>query len=250
MKLSAHFDSSEFICKCGCGKSNISNELVQKLEQLYSLMGAAAIIVNSGCRCPAHSVSVGGGKTDAHTRGIAADIAVRKQNGGYYTGEDIAEAAERIGFTGIGIMSNACHVDIRNSANYVNSHWFGNEITGDNWIKTFQRGTVFPGEKPSKSLIADLQRALNTEGAGLAVDGICGEKTLTAARKQHIDNGSAGEVVRWLQNYLNSLGYNCGIADGICGKNTMSGINAWQKAQGVGVGYFGGSDWDVLLRTA
>lgn len=95
--------------------------------------------------------------------------------------------------------------------------------------------------------IRALQLALNTEGCMLDVDGICGPKTLAAARKQHIYNGASGEVVRWVQNYLNSIGYNCGIADGIAGRNTMSGVNAWQKAQGVGVGEMYGSDWDVLL---
>lgn len=95
--------------------------------------------------------------------------------------------------------------------------------------------------------IRALQLALNTEGAMLDVDGICGPKTLAAARKQHIYNGASGEVVRWVQNYLNGIGYTCGTADGIAGRNTMSGVNAWQKAQGVGVGEMYGSDWDVLL---
>lgn len=96
--------------------------------------------------------------------------------------------------------------------------------------------------------IRALQLALNTEGCMLDVDGICGPKTLAAARKQHIYNGASGEVVRWVQAYLNSLGYNCGIIDGISGRNTMAGINAWQKAQGVGVGEMYGSDWDKLLN--
>lgn len=96
--------------------------------------------------------------------------------------------------------------------------------------------------------IRALQLALNTEGCMLDVDGICGPKTLAAARKQHIYNGASGEVVRWVQNYLNSIGYTCGVADGIAGRNTMSGVNAWQKAQGVGVGEMYGSDWDKLLK--
>lgn len=96
--------------------------------------------------------------------------------------------------------------------------------------------------------IRALQLALNTEGCMLDVDGICGPKTLAAARKQHIYNGASGEVVRWVQNYLNGIGYNCGVADGIAGRNTMSGVNAWQKAQGVGVGEMYGSDWDKLLK--
>lgn len=95
--------------------------------------------------------------------------------------------------------------------------------------------------------IRALQLALNTEGCMLDADGICGPKTLAAARKQHIHNGASGEVVRWVQNRLNFLGFDCGPADGIAGTNTMSGVNAWQRAQGVGVGEMYGSDWDVLL---
>lgn len=95
--------------------------------------------------------------------------------------------------------------------------------------------------------IRALQLALNTEGCMLDVDGICGPKTLAAARKQHIYNGASGEVVRWVQNRFNFLGFDCGPADGIAGTNTMSGVNAWQRAQGVGVGEMYGSDWDVLL---
>lgn len=146
MKLSEHFDSSEFRCKCGCGQGSPSELLVTRLEQLYSLMDAKAIIINSGYRCPAYSVKVGGSATDAHTRGIAADIVVKKQDGTLYPSEDIAEAAERVGFGGIGMMANACHVDTRDSESYVNSHWFGDERDGRNYISTFQRGTVFPGQ--------------------------------------------------------------------------------------------------------
>ena len=45
------------------------------------------------------------------------------------------------------MLPDSCHVDTRDSEQYSNNHWFGNETTGENWIKTFQRGTVFPGEK-------------------------------------------------------------------------------------------------------
>lgn len=144
--LSEHFDISEFRCKCGCGKGAPSKLLLTRLEKLHKLMGAKAIIVNSGYRCPAYSVRVGGSATDAHTRNIAADIVVKKQDGSLYKAEDIAEAAERIGFGGIGLMNNACHVDTRDSETYTNNHWFGDERDGRNYIKTFQRGTTFPGE--------------------------------------------------------------------------------------------------------
>ncbi|MEE1054166.1 MAG: hypothetical protein U0L33_07530, partial [Acutalibacteraceae bacterium] len=37
------------------------------------------------------------------------------------------------------IDNTAVHMDIRNNDNYVNPHWFGNEITGDNYVKTFSQ---------------------------------------------------------------------------------------------------------------
>jgi len=39
-------------------------------------MGAKAVYVNSGYRCPNCSVAVGGFANDAHTLGLAADISV------------------------------------------------------------------------------------------------------------------------------------------------------------------------------
>ena len=35
MKLSEHFDDYEFTCKCGCGKNNVDQNLVNKLEELF-----------------------------------------------------------------------------------------------------------------------------------------------------------------------------------------------------------------------
>lgn len=148
--LSTHFDLSEFKCKT-CGKiANISNLLISRLEKIHSIMKAKAIYITSGYRCPNCSVKVGGYRNDAHTKGMAADIKVQKQDGSYYTAEDIAEVAERVGFGGIGLMQGAVHVDTRDTEPYLNSKWYGDERTGNNKIKTFQRGTVFPGQTTTK----------------------------------------------------------------------------------------------------
>ncbi len=147
--LSPHFDSSEFMCSC-CGQSTtMSQLLIDRLEQLHSLMGAKAVYINSGYRC---NNNPWGSPTDAHRKGMAADIRVQRKDGSYYTAEDIAEAAERVGFGGIGIMEpDSCHVDTRDTDPYVNSHWFGNETTGEDYIQTFQRGTVFDGERTTQN---------------------------------------------------------------------------------------------------
>lgn len=143
--LSAHFDDYEFTCGCGCGKNTVSKDLIDGLEKIFDIMNARAIIITSGYRCPSHSVAVGGFYDDAHTRGLAADIIVKKQDGSYYLPEDIAEAAERAGFGGIGLMNTACHVDRRDLGGYKNNHWFGDERAGNDRIPTFQRRTVFEG---------------------------------------------------------------------------------------------------------
>ena len=142
MKLTEHFDSSEFTCKCGCGKNYIDRKLVEKLEELRTDMNAHSIVITSGYRCPSHSVAVGGSSTDAHTVGIAADCIVYKEKRIPFDVEEVAEHAEKLGFTGIGLMNGAIHLDIRSKDNYKNSHWFGDERTGNDYIKTFQRENV------------------------------------------------------------------------------------------------------------
>ena len=247
--LSSHFDTQEFVCSC-CGRSHkISNILISRLEQMYSIMDAKAIFINSGYRCEKNPW---GTKTDAHRQGIAADIKVQRKNGSWYTSQDIAEVAERVGFGGIGMMLPiSCHVDTRDCEAYSNKHWFGNETTGENFIKTFQRGTVFPREASKEKTNVDitgLQKILNDGGSKLTVDGIAGVKTLTAVRKYTVQSGDCGNLIRWVQTRLNQIGYNCGIADGVAGTKTMNAIHSWQKDNNLGQGYLGGGDWNALLK--
>ncbi len=155
--LSTHFDSSEFACSC-CGKTvKMSDLLIDRLEKMHKLMAAKAIYINSGYRC---NNNPWGSPTDAHRRGMAADIRVQRKDGSYYTSEDIAEAAERVGFKGIGMMEDlsginppACHVDTRGDEPYIYDWWHGDESRHIDWTKdsghTFIRGTVFDGEKPA-----------------------------------------------------------------------------------------------------
>lgn len=148
--LSEHFDKSEFKCEC-CGQyKDMSKLLIDRLEKLHSLMGAKAIYINSGYRC---TKNPWGFPTDAHRKCIAADIRVQRKDGTFYTSEDIAEAAERGGFGGIGMMlPDSCHVDTRDTEPYTNDWWHGCETTNTDYPyknHTFQRGTVFDGEKPA-----------------------------------------------------------------------------------------------------
>lgn len=98
--------------------------------------------------------------------------------------------------------------------------------------------------------ILELQKILNGKGKGfnLVEDGKMGEATYAALCNYTFDNGDKGELCKWIQNRLNSLGFNCGTVDGVIGTNTVNAIHAWQKANGLGEGYLGGSDFYVLCR--
>lgn len=139
--LSAHFDRREFECKCGkCASMmnvGVSTPLIDKLEEMRDYFsklptGCAGVVITSGLRCPSHSVSVGGTSTDAHTKGIAADIMVYTADKKFYSPKVICAVAEKLGFGGIGEMISSVHVDMRHLGGYVNNFWHGNEITGDN----------------------------------------------------------------------------------------------------------------------
>ena len=157
--MTAHFSRREFTCKCGCAGNEINAELVNKLESVYDYLsktpdGVAAVYITSGYRCPKHSVNVGGGYSDAHTRGIAADFyAVKADGSTRWNAYELAAICEKLGFSGIGIIQDGAmsciHADIRNNTNYVNSHWFGNEITGDNNVKSFLQ--YLPAQKSTET---------------------------------------------------------------------------------------------------
>lgn len=103
-----------------------------------------------------------------------------------------------------------------------------------------------PAAKGSAS-IAELQAECNRQGfSAQKIDGIAGPITLAGCPM--VKKGASGNITRWIQNKLNSLGYNCGAADGIFGQNTKNAVIAYQKAKGLGVdGIVGPKTWSKLL---
>lgn len=113
MKLTEHFDSSEFRCKCGCGMGDwlMAPELVQGLQELRELIGQP-IVINSAYRCPSHNAEVGGVPDSYHTQGYAADISVKGM-----TAMKLASYAEQIpafrdGGIGVYFTKHFVHVDV------------------------------------------------------------------------------------------------------------------------------------------
>ena len=96
--------------------------------------------------------------------------------------------------------------------------------------------------------IRQLQNILIAKGLDIAADGIAGEQTLTACKRYTIQSNDCGELTKWVQQRLNSRGFNCGAADGIAGTKTMTAIARFQENNGLGIGYLGGEDWYYLIN--
>lgn len=105
-----HFSAQELACRCGGRGCNHAYwhdaEFLDALEALRAQVGRP-LKINSGHRCAIWNSVVGGAPASRHRR-IAVDIALK--------GHDrraLVEAAERLGFTGIGIAKTFLHLDRR-----------------------------------------------------------------------------------------------------------------------------------------
>ena len=77
------------------------------------------------------------------------------------------------------------------------------------------------------SFVRDIQKAI-----GAKVDGIPGNETLSKTVTVSKSKNNKHAVVRPIQKYLNSIGYNCGNVDGVAGSKFDSAVKAFQKANG------------------
>lgn len=167
-KLSTHFQVKEFKCKDGSDKILINTDLIKALEMLFEHLNCKAINITSGYRTPSHSVAVGGYSTDQHTKGNAADITCRKQDGTLYTSNEICCALEDMGHAGgVGKINNqnSVHIDVRGK-----KCWFdetNNEKLVTSWydyLKLRRKGDV---DGDGKVTAADARLALRAS-TGLA----------------------------------------------------------------------------------
>lgn len=106
-RLTKNFMRSEFACKCGCGKNNISLALVNRLQRVRNLLGEW-ILTTSGCRCLKWNKHEGGSPTSAHLDGLACDIALRNSQHRYL----LVCALLNAGFQRIGLGEGFVHVDV------------------------------------------------------------------------------------------------------------------------------------------
>lgn len=110
MKLTDHFDSDEFRCKCGnadCTQKPMDVAFVARLEGARKLAGVP-FAIQSGYRCPEYNATLKGAVEDsAHTKAMAADVACNGSGERY----DIVSGALLAGFRRIGIGKTFVHLD-------------------------------------------------------------------------------------------------------------------------------------------
>lgn len=73
----------------------------------------------------------------------------------------------------------------------------------------------------------------DVQGAtGAKVDGIAGSETISKTITVSAKKNSTHKVVKYIQKYLNALGYDCGKVDGIAGSKFTSAVKKYQQAKG------------------
>lgn len=277
LQLSTHFNVSEFRCKCGrTHNTYVSDDLVNMLEKIYSKMKCSKAIISSGYRCATHDRNVGGSGYGPHVEGYAADICFYDKSNRAIDARLVSCVAQDLGFKGIANITSAytwIHLDMKGRI------YRGNEIYGYNTVTSDFYSYYGITRKQIESLtgepiatteskvnnkdkstdtfvysnkydvkIKELQQILINKGYSLVADGYAGPKTYEVCKKFTIEKGDNGPLVRWVQERLNSMGFNCGIADGKAGNNTMTAIKNFQKSNNLGQGYLGGTDWYYLIK--
>ncbi len=108
---------------------------------------------------------------------------------------------------------------------------------------------VSPAKTPAayakKQFIRDVQSV-----TGAKTDGIAGPETLSKTITVSKTVNRKHPIVKFIQKYLNSLGYNCGTVDGIAGNKFDTAVRAYQKAKGCisdGEITAGKNTWRTLL---
>lgn len=283
-QLSKNFNVSEFRCKCGkVHNTKISNELIAMLQRMTDTVKADYVTISSGYRCSTHDRNVGGSGFGPHCDGYAVDCQFIK-NGKPISTKLLSCIAQDMGFMGIANITSDyswIHLDMKGrvyKGNEVINYntqttnfysYYGvtksqiSELTGvadtdNNNVSSTSNDTKINNKDKNSSKftysnrydakIKELQQILVNKGYSLAIDGYAGPNTYAVCKRFTIEKNDRGPLVRWVQDRLNAMGYNCGISDGIAGNSTMTGIKAFQKANGLGQGYLGGTDWLYIIK--
>lgn len=188
-RISSHFHSTEFRCKCGCGKICIEENLVNKLEKLFTKLNASKCIISSGYRCYKHDKTVGGSGYGQHTKGLAADCCYYDKNGKIIPSKIVICVAYDLDlFRGIALIKggNYTHLDIRSEGYYK-----GDETVSNNsvWTNPY-----------------DYFKVSKVDVAKYTGENLTPKKTVEQLAKEVIDGKWGNGIDR--KNRLTKAGYN------------------------------------------
>ena len=123
-----HFSPAELASK-GDGSLRISSRTLDMLEELRAFAGRP-LPVSSCYRDPAHNARVGGAPLSRHKVSDAVDIDTRAFDAP--ARRELARAARRIGFNGVGVYLTFLHFDARPDGP---ASWFGSARARAAWLK-------------------------------------------------------------------------------------------------------------------
>lgn len=212
-QLTANFTSKEFDCKgtsCKCTVTRVDSKLVRKLQVLRNWLGKS-ITISSGNRCARHNAAVGGTSSSYHlnTKGKAADIYI---SGSAIAPTKLAEYAQQVGFTGIGMYNGSSghfvHVDTRPNKYYW-KNTAGKNVGctthgGTKQSCPYSLGSATLRKGSTGNAVRAVQWIVNWAGYPCTVDGSFGEKTEAAVKK-----------------FQSGMGL---VSDGVCGVNTLAAL--------------------------
>lgn len=137
-KISAHFHSTEFKCKCGCNKIKIDENLVNKVERIFSKLNASKCIVSSGYRCASYDKKIGG-FVGRHAEGLAMDCVFYDRKGAIIPSKIVLCVAQDLGeLRGMAkINNNYVHLDNRTSGKYMGDETKSNSTVTNNFYSYF-----------------------------------------------------------------------------------------------------------------
>ena len=118
LRLSKNFTLSEFACNDGSKEITIDYGLVDLLQQLRDILGKP-VKVTSGYRTVTYNKKCGGiSNKSSPDLGKAADLKVSG-----VTPLEVAKAADKMGFMGIGVYPTFTHVDVCGSVTGKKIYW-------------------------------------------------------------------------------------------------------------------------------
>ena len=108
-----HFKNAELQCRCGCGRNEMDEDFMRRLEELRVEVDFP-MVLTSAYRCPDHNAKVSATETvGPHTQGKAVDVKIAGEQA-----FQLVKSALALGFHGIGINQNGdwerryIHLDI------------------------------------------------------------------------------------------------------------------------------------------